>query len=783
MARDDATCAQESFASSLGLTHASAQAGYARLNRAKPWIHRAVPVLIVVFLSIVGASGLLHLLQSREDALRNAREDIEIGVALAAARMKDNHQAGDVTQISEEVTAALVPAVALIQKRQLLIVAGDGRVLSSVPVGIGPVKSLGDLLVDADKLVDFGERAGVLTTRTKSGAEALAAARKVADTGAGTPLVAVMMQPVDAVLAGWFNRAQAIVTLIITLGGVVAALGLAFYVEAARAKHADSFCSNMMHRIDTALTEARCGLWQWDIARGRFNWSESMYALVGFEPKDEPLSYGEVKALIKRGDIDLFDLADQMLKSGKHSDEREFRMRHANGQWIWLRARLQISTEMDGGYPRLVGVVIDVTEQKKFAEETRRADERLSDAINSISETFVLWDESNRLVLCNAKFRALYGINVDRDLRGSRYEDLVLPITCAGGEEAPQLDARRGHARRYEAQLQDGRWLEVSERRMDDGGFVSVGTDITRHKDQEARLIDSERQLLDTVVDLRKSRQALQMKTIELAELAENYRSQRVAAEAANRAKTEFLANMSHELRTPLNAIIGFSEIMEHRLFGCLGSDKYEEYVGHIRTSGNGLLSIIDDILEMSRIETGKVHLDREIVELPSLIGAAVAHVRPEAEAKNVVLHVQEGGPVSLSCDPRVLRHALMQFLRNAIKYTGENGHAGVRVRRTAGGVNIFIEDNGVGIAREHLPRFGVPFEIFDSRPQNGNKGSGLGVAIAKSLIEMHGGRIRVRSGVGIGTVIMVHLPLSPEIAPAPTKPGDGHGLAGQSLH
>ena len=756
MARRDATGAQERLAPSLGLAQTMAQPGYSRLVRAEPWIHRAVPVLLVIFLSIVGASGLLQVTSAREDALKSSAEDIDIAVALATARIKELSASLSGNPITDDTMNALLPRTALTPGRRLILLDGAGKILHASPADLGRVATFEDLVVEPTPLLVFAERAGVMTTRLAKGGQTLVAVRKLPEIAATTASYVALMEPLDSVLATWVARTQAIVTLIVTLGGVVAALGAAFYFQAARARQADRICSSMTARIDSALTEARSGLWEWDIARGRFFWSDSMFRLIGYEPTGALLSFGEVNSLVNKQDGDLFLIADRMLSDGRASMEHDFRMRHASGAWVWLRARLQMSREADAAYPRLIGVVIDVTEQKKYEEQSRQSDERLEDAIDSISESFVLCDDQDRLILCNGKFRTIYGLAEGADLAGQDYRALV----CGHETEAVCGFVRGRPARDYETQLPDGRWLQVSERRTLDGGLVAVGTDITIHKDQESRLMESERQLIATVTDLRHSQRDLQVKRDELTDLADNYRRQRIAAEEASRAKTEFLANMSHELRTPLNAIIGFSEIMEHRLFGCLGSDKYEEYVSHIRKSGSGLLAIIDDILEMSRIETGKVALERETVTIEAIIDAAVAQVRPDAGQKTISLHVTNSSHGLLDCDPRALRHALVQFLRNAIKFTPTGGQAAMRVRNTADGVNIFIEDTGVGIPREQLHRFGMPFEVIDGKLDNGNKGSGLGAAIARSLVELHGGSVRVRSLVGTGTMVMVHLPI-----------------------
>src|SRR5215467_278439 len=156
----------------------------------------------------------------------------------------------------------------------------------------------------------------------------------------------------------------------------------------------------------------------------------------------------------------------------------------------------------------------------------------------------------------------------------------------------------------------------ISASATKDGGYVSVGTDITRIKEHEQKLVDNDLRLRATVIDLRRSQAALERQTIELADLAERYSQEKARAEEANQTKSKFLANMSHELRTPLNAIIGFSEIMESGMFGALGSEKYQEYCHDILNSGHYLLEVINDILDMSKIEAGRMKLDMEPLDL-----------------------------------------------------------------------------------------------------------------------------------------------------------------------
>ena len=216
----------------------------------------------------------------------------------------------------------------------------------------------------------------------------------------------------------------------------------------------------------------------------------------------------------------------------------------------------------------LIGIAVDITEQKSLVEKTVAADMRLRDAIETIPEAFVLWDADNRLVLCNSNFQELHRLPDETITVGASYKSVV----AAGSKPVvrnkiinagPSIPG----ARTFEAQLEDGRWLHISERRTKDGGYVSVGTDITTLKTHEEKLIDSEKRLMASVADLRASQQRS-------AELAQKYAEEKTRAEEANQAKSKFLANMSHELRTPLNAIIGFSEIMKSGMFGPLRGRK-----------------------------------------------------------------------------------------------------------------------------------------------------------------------------------------------------------------
>ncbi len=235
-----------------------------------------------------------------------------------------------------------------------------------------------------------------------------------------------------------------------------------------------------------------------------------------------------------------------------------------------------------------------------------------------------------------------------------------------------ETGAQAPGARTFEAQLDDGSWLHISERRTKDGGYVSVGTDITRIKEHEQKLVENDARMRANVLDLKRSQS-------ELADLAEKYSQERTRAQEANQAKSKFLANMSHELRTPLNAIIGFSEIMGSGMFGVLGSDKYQEYCHDILTSGKYLLEVINDILDMSKIEAGRMKLDMEPLDLSNILAESLRVVSGRAEDKHLTLDADIESTISVMADRRAVKQIFVNLLSNAVKFTPDDGRVTVR--------------------------------------------------------------------------------------------------------
>ncbi|POO56215.1 PAS domain-containing sensor histidine kinase [Agrobacterium rosae] len=727
-----------------------------KLPHLESLLKRLIPVLILAFLIVVAASRMLGIMAESGRMEECARQTTALAALAAKAALTGNEamfMIQDRTAVEAQLNTAF-PAGSFDKETLLLVAGADGRIFGGIgrEASIYPGTSLTNLLPEIAIIRRFPDAPGTIETDIE-GTPHYATMLPLGTDG-GMIIAARSLEPIRSF---WRSEVAMNVTLFTGISAILLVILYAYYMQVKRARTADEIFVESNLRVETALSRGRCGLWDFDLSTRRMFWSTSLYEILGLPPKTEPLSFSDAARMMHSEEGNLYELARSVGCGDLRQIDQIFRMRHAHGHYVWLRARAQVIRTSDG--PRVIGIAMDVTEQHRLAQRYAEADQRLADAIESTSEAFVLWDKNDRLVMCNAHFQQAYGLP-DSVLVAGTERSVVNAAACRPVVERRVADPdQSGLSRTTEVQLADARWLQINDRRTRDGGLVSVGTNITLLKRHEERLRDSEKRLMATIGDLSASRHKLERQKTELSDANANYQAEKERAEAANTAKSEFLANMSHELRTPLNAILGFSEILLAEMFGPVGSPKYSEYARDIHDSGKHLLNVINDILDMSKIEAGHMRINREKVDLVPLVEETLRLTAIQAAQKNIAIQQRVCRDMHMTGDRRAMKQIMLNLLSNAVKFTGNGGRVELRTHVHEKGLMLTIADTGIGIPSAAIDKIGQPFEQVQSQYAKSQGGSGLGLAISRSLVKLHGGTMKIRSCVGKGTVVTLFIP------------------------
>jgi PAS domain S-box-containing protein len=403
-------------------------------------------------------------------------------------------------------------------------------------------------------------------------------------------------------------------------------------------------------------------------------------------------------------------------------------LRRHDGGWLQIREQ-RLS---DGG---IAVIGTDITATKQHEQEIYEKSEILHRTLANMGEGIIVFDRDLKLLAWNDRVIELLDLPAGLLRMGLTYEQFLRPQAERGefgGEPVEQaISTRIARARSpqpftAERRRPNGRYSTVRRNPMPEGGFVALYSDTTERRRAEDALRDAKEQ-----------------------------------AELANRTKSEFLANMSHELRTPLNAIIGFSEIIQKEMFGAIGSTRYKEYAVDIYESGTHLLNLINDILDVSKAEAGKIELQETRVLVKDLVDASLRLILPRARQAgvNLVEPPLDNLP-PLRGDERRLKQVLINLLSNAVKFPPGGGRVALEAAVDAvRGLVIKVIDTGIGMAREDIPKALEPFGQVDSKLSRKYEGTGLGLPLSKALVELHGGKLEIESEPGVGTTVTVVLP------------------------
>jgi len=430
----------------------------------------------------------------------------------------------------------------------------------------------------------------------------------------------------------------------------------------------------------------------------------------------------------------------RLMEAHKPASDFIFTRAHGAGSLSYARVSCIPVFDDDGEFVGYRGSTSDVTMEVEAQMEADSTRKRFFWAMESLNAGFTLWDADDHFVVCNNYFRQLRPDSERLLIPGTSFEEYIWAVAygdeveSARGREAAwvaeQLDSRKWTSSEQEIKLAGERWLKVKQQRLADGSTIAFYFDVTELKKQQQE------------------------------------------AEMANRAKSEFLSSMSHELRTPLNAVIGFGELLQ----GCPGeilSPRQEEYVSYVIKSGQHLHELIDQILELSKIEAGKVSVSVEDVDLSGAIRDCLAMVEERAREKSVTVIDQASSqnlPV-LRTDPRRFRQVLLNLLSNAVKYNRSGGTVTLEAAVVQPDrLRVDVIDTGFGIGKDQQSQVFVPFNRL-GREAGQIEGTGIGLSISKQIVEHLDGRIGFESEEGVGSSFWFELPLAID-RPTPAPPG-----------
>jgi PAS domain S-box-containing protein len=481
-----------------------------------------------------------------------------------------------------------------------------------------------------------------------------------------------------------------------------------------------------------SIAATQDGMWFKDFQTGDEIFTLRWMEILGFSQGD--IRHDRAVSIIHPDDHERAAQTLRVHLDSKSPYDLEIRLRHKQGYYVWVRTKGQAVWDENGKPIRMAASITEITDRMRAEDALRQSQGQFKAISDNSPSPIYLTDTESRLLMVNRTYQKFYGVTEEQALTMPTSEWL-------GGINAEML---------LEADqkiLMSGKPLELQfETEMFDG---------TKRQMQSVKfpIFDADNNVIgiggiDTDVTEQK-----------LAE--KNLKTAMHAAEAANRSKSEFVANMSHELRTPLNAIIGFSEIMANEFMGPVGSPKYLEYAKDINGSGSHLLEIINTMLDLSKVEAGKFELQEDTIDVPEAVNACLTLIKGQAEKRGVHLenNTPEGLP-ALIADQRNLKQILLNLLTNAIKYTPAGGKITIETwcRQDTGYV-FTISDTGVGIAEEDIPMVLAPFGQVESALSRTEQGTGLGLPLTKSFVELHGGSFDIRSTVGAGTTVTVRFP------------------------
>ncbi|MCC7166606.1 MAG: GAF domain-containing protein [Rhodospirillales bacterium] len=605
-------------------------------------------------------------------------------------------------------------------------------------------------------------------------------------------LVVAVALPMRIVLSDWYRNL--LIHALVLAAAMAMAFGLALVVDrrAAERRAMAQALRLSEERYRLAINGVSDGLWDWQKGDKHIWFSPMWYQIIGW-PEDERHLYRWRREVHPE---DLLRLSSSLFDymAGRTTQfEALARHRHRDGRWLWIEIKGSVHRDAEGGHERFTGRLSDVTAHQE-AEEQRRHQLEIIQLLNAVAVTanqartaidamqdcldriceHVHWPIGHVYVRDEADPDRLvpsahWHFDAGAASRDWRYATQEHPFSASDPNSLPG----RVVCLKKPVWLTDVRaepWFQRGHLARALGIKSSFALPVLSGDEVVAVLEFFSTEIIQPDPLLLS---ALEHIGVQIGRVVERERAEKdlleakAKAEVANQAKTNFLANMGHELRTPLNAILGFSEVLLSELFGRPPNKKFQDYLADIHASGRRLSDLVNDILDLSSIETGKLELVETLVDIGQVVERSIALLQDRAGAERVqiVARVIDHLP-RLQADEARIKQVLVNLLSNAIKYNRPGGTAEIEVGRDAqGGLVIHIRDTGIGMAPEQIPLALTPFEQTSVGLSRRYEGGGLGLPLAKALVERQGGHLDLESAVGVGTTVRIAFPADRMVA------------------
>ncbi|MCP5432246.1 MAG: PAS domain S-box protein [Alphaproteobacteria bacterium] len=480
---------------------------------------------------------------------------------------------------------------------------------------------------------------------------------------------------------------------------------------------------------------ARLGVWRLEFEGAQYSHSIGFTEFLGYSMAEFGPDPYFIYRVLHEDDRERVRETIRRLYLERRGDRYTARARAKNGEWRVVSTEAFVETDADARPIALIGVCQDVTERAQMLEALKRNEEQYRLIAEECSDIITRMAPDGSVTFMSPAIERVLG-HATAKLIGYGVREYLHKedMAAVASLVAPRAFGSSEATAVYRMRHSEGHfvWMETTARAICDPQTGQVSEYIAVSRDISER------------------------KTFELDLMAARER-----AEAASRTKSRFLANMSHELRTPLNAILGFSEMMQGEMFGPIGHPKYREYGDLINESGRLLLELINDLLDMAKIEAGRYDLYREPLALREIFEACARLVEYRAQAAGLSIVIEsETHMPAVMADRRAVKQIVLNLLSNAVKFTPAGGTITLREERTVDDIVLTVRDTGVGIPEEALPRLAQPFEQVTDDHTLSHAGTGLGLALVKALTRLHGGRLEIASQLGEGTQVRVHLPI-----------------------